>query len=193
MSGRWRRRSCWRSRSLDCQHRQRPLWACRRSSLRRSRRPPRRAAAESISRLPRLQDEAAQPNTLRDAECNSNVTISSGGNARSCRWSGVADGSGSLTRARCSAQNKKGRHWCRPSLVLPEAPATGPDLPSGGGSVSDCPLAISCRCPDSGSARTATCRGSNWSRRCGWPGRSARSRPPGHSASEPGQSRQEAR
>jgi hypothetical protein len=33
------------------------------------RRPSKQAAAESVSRSPRLQDGAAQPSTARDAEC----------------------------------------------------------------------------------------------------------------------------
>jgi hypothetical protein len=38
------------------------------------RRPSKQAAAESVSRSPRLQDGAAQPSTARDAECNGAVT-----------------------------------------------------------------------------------------------------------------------
>jgi hypothetical protein len=38
------------------------------------RRPSKQAAAESVSRSPRLHDGAAQPSTARDAECDSTVT-----------------------------------------------------------------------------------------------------------------------
>jgi hypothetical protein len=38
------------------------------------RRPSKQAAAESVSRSPRLHDGAAQPSTPRDAECDSTVT-----------------------------------------------------------------------------------------------------------------------
>jgi hypothetical protein len=52
-------------------------------------------------------------------------------------------------------------------------------------------LAFSYRCPGSGSAGTATCRGWSWSRRCRSLAHSAPSRLPGHPAQGPGQSRQE--
>ena len=38
------------------------------------RRPSKQAAAESVSRSPRLHDGAAQPSTARDAECDGTVT-----------------------------------------------------------------------------------------------------------------------
>jgi hypothetical protein len=41
----------------------------------KSRRPAERATAEAIPRSPRLQDEAPQPSTVWDAECDSAVTI----------------------------------------------------------------------------------------------------------------------
>jgi hypothetical protein len=43
--------------------------------VKKSRRPAERATAEAIPRSPRLQDEAPQPITVRDAECDSAVTI----------------------------------------------------------------------------------------------------------------------
>jgi predicted RNase H-like nuclease len=39
-------------------------------ATKKSRRPDERATAEAIPRSPRLQDEALQPNTVRDAECD---------------------------------------------------------------------------------------------------------------------------
>ena len=40
----------------------------------KSRRPAERATAEAIPRSPRLQDEAPQPSTVWDAECDSAIT-----------------------------------------------------------------------------------------------------------------------
>ena len=45
------------------------------AATKKSRRPAERATAEAIPRSPRLQDEAPQPSTVRDAECDSAVTI----------------------------------------------------------------------------------------------------------------------